>query len=281
MTSSIENRNPAGRDKPTWDRDGFYKEAGRHKLNWIGGNSGGFSPQWQNSAQPYAKRRDQPNGRYYGVNPWSYVLQHRGTQIGLADVREGYPFRKLYVSYPKDGSILEKIHKSDSGWTLCHTGDMIFAFRSLKPATLADDPKTKGSITDWYDYKKTAWILEAVEAPQSAKTKTPTEITAELEKIHRTLLTAKAESTHLEDADQESPTLTYTSPVSGRTLKLDAAIYPIPADGEGIPTSQYPLLATYPDAKSAPRILQEKDTLLWLDGSGKPELSHHFKPLSK
>ncbi len=281
MTSSIESRSASQRADPKWDRDGFFKEAGRHKLNWLGDKSGGFSPQWENSAQPYADRRNQPNARYYGTNPWSYVLQHRGTQIGLADVREGYPFRKLYVSYPQDGSICERIIKSDSGWTLCHTGRVIFAFRSLKPATLANDPKPAESITDSYDYKKTAWILEVVEAPDTGKTKSPAEITAELEKLHLTLLSAKTESTHLNDADKESPTLTYTSPVSEKTLKLDAAVYPIPADGEGVPISQYPLLATYPDDKSAPRIVQENDTLLWLDGSGKPELSYHIKPLSK
>lgn len=277
LTNSIESRNPAGRAKPTWDRDGFYKEAGRHKLNWFGSQGGGFSPQWENSAQPYASRRNKVNGRYYGINPWSYVIQHRGTQIGLADVQEGYPFRKLYVSYPLDGSIVEKIQRKESGWTLCHTGRMIFAFRSLKRPTLANDPKTKGSLTDWYDYKKTAWILEAVEAPESTSAKTPATITADLEKFHQTLLTAKTEYAHLDDADKQPPTFSYTSPISGKTLKIDTAIYPIPADGEGLPVNQYPLLATYPDDKAATRILHEKDTLLWLDGSGKPELSHRFQ----
>ena len=277
LTNSIESRNPSARGKATWDRDGFYKEAARHKLNWLGAKASGFSPQWQNSAQPYAGRRDQPNGRYYGLNPWSCVLQHRGTQIGLSDVREGYPFRKLYVAYPQDGSIRERIQKADSGWTLCHTGRMIFAFRALKPPTLANDPKTAGSITDWYDYKKSAWILEAIEAPASPGDKSPADLAAELEKFHKTLLTAKTEFTHLDDADRESPTLTYNSPVSGRTLKLDAATYPIPADGEGVPIARYPVLATFPDDKSAPRILQEKDTLLWLDGSGKPDLTYHFQ----
>jgi len=277
LTHSIESRNPADRSKATWDRDGFFKEAGRHKLNWFGPQGGGFSPQWENSAQPYANRRNQPNGRYYGINPWSYVMQYRGTQIGLADVREGYPFRKLYVSYPQDGSIVERIHKEESGWTLCHTGRMIFAFRSLKRPTLSADPKTKGSLTDWYDYRKTAWILEAVEAPESNSAKAPAVITAELEKFHQTLLAAKTETSHLDDADKQTPTLSYTSPISGSTLKIDASIYPIPADGEGVPVQQYPLLATYPDDKTAPRILHEKDTLLWLNGSGKPDLSHRFQ----
>jgi hypothetical protein len=280
MTSSIESRSASNRANPNWDREGFYKEAGRHKLNWFGEQSGGFSPQWENSAQPYADRRNQRNGRNYGLNPWSHVLQYRGTQIGLADVREGYPFRQLYCSYPTS-DLRTRIVKPNSGWTLCHTGRVIFAFRSLKPSTLANDPKLAGYITDYYDYKKTAWILEVVEAPNPEKIKPLAEITSELEKLHDTLLSAKTESTHLDDADKESPTLTYTSPISGRTMKLDAAVYPVHADGEGMPTSQYPLLATYPDAKFAPRILQEKDTLLWLDGSGKPELSYQFRTLSK
>lgn len=281
MTNSIESRNPAGRKNPNWDRDGFYKESARHKLNWLDEQAGGFSPQWQNSAQPYAGRRNQLNGRNYGLNPWSYVLQYRGTQIGLSDVREGYPFRQLYVTYPLPDIRLRMVNET-SGWTLCHTGRVVFAFRSLKPPTKSNDPwPDKSSLTDRYDFKKTAWILEVTEAPETAGRKSEDILKSELEKFHQTLLRAKTDATHLDDADQTPPTITYTSPISGKTLKLDAAIYPIPADGEGIAITDYPILATYPDGKNVPRVLQEKDKLLWLDGAGKPALTYDFASWTK
>ena len=275
MTNSIESRSAHGRNNPNWDRDGFYKEAARHKLNWFGDQAGGFSPQWQNSAQPYAGRRNQLNGRNYGLNPWSYVLQYRGTQIGLSDVREGYPFRQLYTVYPTN-DIRLRIVKPD-GWTLAHTGRVVFAFRSLKPPTKTGEAwPDKSSLTDRYDYKKTAWILEAVEAPEAAAKKSDATIATELEQFHKSLLDAKTVASHLEDADKQPPSLSYTSPISGKTLTLDASVYPIPADGEGVPITAYPLLATYPDDKNAPRILQEENQLLWLGGDGKPVLSYDF-----
>jgi hypothetical protein len=258
MTCSIESRSPAGRRHPNWDRDGFYKEAGRHKLNWFHEQPGGFSPQWRNSAQPYAGRRNQPNGRNYGLNPWSLVIQNRGTQIGLADVRDGYPFRELYVTYPL-GDLRARIVKPDSGWTLCHTGRVVFAFRPLKPATKPNAPwPDKSHLTDHFDYKKTAWILEVAEAPGTPGRKPDATIANELEQFHKTLVRAKIEATHLDDVDPQAPTLTYTSPVSGKTLRLDTATYPVPADGEGLAITDYPVLATYPDDSSAHAFFSKK-----------------------
>jgi hypothetical protein len=278
MTSSIESRSATKRGSPGWDRDSFFKEAGRHKLNWLSTQPGGFSPQWENSKQPYAERRNQRNARYYGINPWSYVIQYRGTQIGLSDVPESYPFRKLYCAYPIN-ALRTRIVKPESSWTLCHTGTTVFAFRPLKPATKADDRSPdKSSITDWYDYRKTAWILEVAEAPTTSGPKTDAIIADELDRFHNTLRRAKVATTHLDDSDPQSPTLSYTSPIHGKTLTLDAGVYPISADGEGMSTAAYPVLATYPDDKSAPRILHEKDTLNWLDGSGKPSFSKSFRP---
>lgn len=279
LTTSMENRNPPGRSKPKWDTDSFFKEAGRHKLNWLGDKPGGFVPQWQNSAQPYASRRNQPNSNYYGLNPWSYVIQHRGTQIGLADVHNDYPFRQLYTIYPGNGSIRKRLHMDATGWTLCHTGRTVFAFRSLKPATSRDEKwPDKADSTDRFDYKKTAWILEAVDAPQSSTSKTDDELTDELQKFHRTLSAAKVEAKHLDDADATPPSLSYTSPVSGKTLRLDAGVYPVPHDGENVPIADYPVLATFPDSAKSPRIRQEKDRLRWLDGDGKILFERDFTP---
>lgn len=268
LTNSIEDMNGVGRKTdPKWDSHGFYKEGSRNKLNWFTDKPGAFSPQWENSAQPYAGRRNQVNAPYYGINPWSTVLQCRGTQIGLSDVRKTYPFRKLYVTYP--ASLRLRVAKPD-GWNLCHTGGVMFAFRSLRPPTAAGEQKDGSAITDAYDYKRTAWILEVTEAPQITGVKPAATLTAELDAFHKQLQSAKINVTNLDDTAPGAPVLTYTSPFSGRTLKLDAAVYPIPVDGEGMPISQYPVLATYPDNRAAPCIMHIGSKLQWLDGSGKP-----------
>ncbi|TAE86964.1 MAG: hypothetical protein EAZ71_09675 [Verrucomicrobia bacterium] len=274
LTNAIEARAAVRRAKDkNWDRDSFFKEAGRNKLNWIGERPGGFSPQWENSRQPYGRLRDTPNGRYYGSNPWSQVVQHQGTQIGLADVRDGYPFRKLYVSYPVQ-QLRARVVKSD--WTLCHSGSVVFAFRSLKQPTTPAENRS-GQITDYYDYRKTAWILEVAEAPKSQGRKSDAAVAEEIERFHRTLLRSKVEVSGLDDASKESPVLAYTSPISGRTLKLDAAVYPIPADGDGVPPVDYPVLATDPVEKGGPRVLQQDQRLRWFGPRGETLVDHDFR----
>lgn len=277
LTSTIESRNPASRHKPGWDRDSFYKEASRHKLNWTTGPGGGFAPQWQNSSQPYAARRNKPNGNYYGLNPWSQVVQHEGTQIGLADVPKDYPFRQLYTIYPNGGAIRKRLDHPQSGWTLCHTGGTLFAFRSLKPPTTsAEKSSDRSTSTDRFDYKKTAWILEVIDAPDSANPKSGAVIDTELDRFLKLLLTARSNSMHLDDADPAPPRFTYTSPISGRTLALDASVYPIPADGSGMSVKDYLVLATDPKAGKAASVKQSREELLWLDGEGKPMLKRSF-----
>ena len=274
LANAIEVRAPDRRDKDKhWDRDSFFKEAGRHKLNWLGERPGGFSPQWENSRQPYGGLRDSPNGRYYGTNPWSQVLQHRGTQIGLADVRDGYPFRKLYVSYPL-AQLRARVVKPD--WTLCHTGRTVFAFRSLKPPTRAAE-EGSGQLTDSYDYRKTAWILEVAEAPAAATRKSDATIAAELEAFHKTLLRARIDARGLDDATREAAALGYTSPIHGKTLKLDSAVYPIPADGDGMAPADYPVLGTYPAAAGGSRVIQQDQRLRWFGPSGGKLLDHDFR----
>ena len=277
LVNAMESRNPDGRlADPRWDRDGFFKECSRNKLNWLGRRPGGFSPQWENSRQPYAGRRNQANARYYGTNPWSMVLQNRGTQIGLADVPPGYPFRRLYATYDDGGSILLRVSKPESGWTICHTGNVMFAFRSLKAPTKAKDGKAGGPITDWYDYKKTAWLLEVVEAPPTSQEKSPQVLASEVEGFHRTLLGAKVEAKNLQDSSPEPPVITYTSPVSNKAMTLDGGRYPLAIDGEGMALKDYPVIGTYPERPGSPRLMQVRDRLMWLGADGQPTLVRDF-----
>jgi hypothetical protein len=271
LTSAIEQ---AG-DKfgnPRWDSNGLYKEFSRHKLNWFGPTPGAFSPQWENSAQPYGSRRNQRNGAFYGTNPWSLVQQYRGTQIGLADVREGYPFRKMYVSW--DRAIRLRID-DPSGWQLCHTGGMMFAFRPLKPPTAKGLSGWAGGNFDEFDYRKTAWLLESAEPPGN-KDRSSETLRKELNGLLERLRNAAPQASHLDDADPKPPVLSYTSPLTGKTLRIDAAIFPIPTDGEGMPIADYPVLATYPIDEKRPRLINEKGVLRVLDAHGREVLRRSF-----
>ena len=151
----------------------------------------------------------------------------------------------------------------------------MFAFRSLKQPTQTSDGKSGGAVTDSYDYKKNAWILETAEAPAS-KDRSDAALMAQLETFHQQLKAAKVEATGMEDASPDKPTLTYTSPISGKPLKIDFSVYPIPVDGEGMPTRDYPLLGTYPEKAGAPRMLQQKGKFQWFDAAGKVLLVRDF-----
>jgi hypothetical protein len=161
-------------------------------------------------------------------------------------------------------------------WTLCHTGRTVFAFRSLKPPTTAADERA-GQSTDYYDYRRTAWILEVADAPPAAARKSDATIHAELDRFHQTLLRAKIEARGLDDAAKEAAVVSYTSPISGKTLKLDSSVYPIAADGEGMPLADYPVLGTYPESKEVPRVLQADQRLRWFDAAGGTRLDHDFR----
>ena len=174
MTNSIENRNPAGRGKPTLGPRWFLQGGGAPQAQLVRRPRRRFQPAMAElrpalRRPPQSDRTADITDSIRGLMCSSTAAPRSDSPTSAKDIRSANSTCPIHRTAPSSkGST-----KPDSGWTLCHTGRMIFAFRSLKPATLANDPKTKGSITDWYDYKKTAWILEAVEAPESAKAKTP------------------------------------------------------------------------------------------------------------
>jgi hypothetical protein len=257
---------------PRWDTNGLYKEYSRHKLNWFGQTPGAFSPQWENSAQPYGGRRNQRNGAFYGTNPWSLVQQFRGTQIGLSNVRPGYPFRKMYVVWDR---ALRLVVDDPSGWRLCHAGPMMFAFRTLKPPTARNLSGWAGGNYDEFDFKKTVWVLETAETP-GPPDRPPEVLRAELDAFLEKLRAAAPEALHLDDADPAPPVLSYTSPIHGRTLSLDAGVFPVPADGEGMALADYPVIATYPQGEKRPRVLLENGVFRVLDADGRETLRRAY-----
>jgi hypothetical protein len=272
LVNGIEHTGNKLTDK-RWDRHGFYKEYSRHKLNWFGPTSGAFSPQWENSAQPYGGRRNQRNGAFYGTNPWSLVQQHRGTQIGLSCVSESYPFRKLYISW--GGGVRASI-SDPSGWKVNHTGAMIFAFRVLKKPTAQGLSGWVGGHYDEYDYRKTAWLLETVEAP-ARENRSTADMQREMAQILAKLKAAEVVVEHLDDATPTPPKLRYRSPIHGGTLTLDASVFPIAADGEGIAISDYPVLATTPVSTKGPRVLVQKGQFQLFDANGRELLRRTYE----
>jgi hypothetical protein len=272
LVNGIEHTGNKLTDK-RWDRHGFYKEYSRHKLNWFGPTSGAFSPQWENSAQPYGGRRNQRNGAFYGTNPWSLVQQHRGTQIGLSCVSESYPFRKLYISW--GGGVRASI-SDPSGWKVNHTGAMIFAFRALKKPTAQGLSGWVGGHYDEYDYRKTAWLLETVEAP-ARENRSTADMQREMAQILAKLKAAEVVVEHLDDATPTPPKLRYRSPIHGGTLTLDASVFPIAADGEGIAISDYPILATSPVSAQGPRLLVHQGRMQVFDANGRELLRRTYE----
>jgi hypothetical protein len=153
---------------------------------------------------------------------------------------------------------------------------MLFAFRSLKAPTAQKLRGWAGSDYDEYDYRKTAWLLETIEAPEKPA-RSAADIQQEMAQFLAKLKTAEVQAQHLDDADAEMPQLRYRSPIHGGTLTLDAGIFPIAADGEGIAISDYPVLATTPVSAKGPRVLVQKGQFQLFDASGRELLRRTYE----
>lgn len=154
----------------------------------------------------------------YGENPYHRVMQHNKTVLGVYNVPTTYIQGKryrIYVPFSKKG--IKKRIESD-GWVFCHTGTMLFAFKSLEPYTW------ESSIFDVKDHdvltlqdelcRKGGWILETSEIEPAYKADTREE---ELELFKNAILSR----TVIEKIDYESgnPAIRYTS-LDGDILRL-------------------------------------------------------------
>ena len=117
-------------------RDSTAKENRRQMLKWISDKPfSTFSPMQDNVTRPYIAadmKAGKANAFGYGENPYTQVLQYKGTLVGLTDVDKVYPLYKLYVPFSTTGAILRRAEKD--GWIFCHGGSVLFAFRTLKPS---------------------------------------------------------------------------------------------------------------------------------------------------
>lgn len=204
------------------ERDGLYKEARRHMLKWLSDKPiATFSIQQENILRPYRPADVKKNAFGYGENPWHQILQHEGTQIGLHDVPERFPFYRLYVPFIRSGAIVKRIEKD--GWVFCHGGSMVFGFRPLAPYTWGKVQEDCDVL--WCDARRSGWALETSELAPFAGGG----VDAELDRF-AAAVTAKT-SLDATGLAQDPPVLRYTS-LSGHVLSLTFAPFKKPYAGQ-------------------------------------------------
>lgn len=154
-----------------WDQaasptNGLYKESRRHLIKWLSPKaSSTFVVCMENPYRPYNLAQKRANQLGYGENPFSQVMQHQGTLLGVYSVPESvkvrnrtfdYPYYRLYVPFAKTGSIVKRSERN--GWIFCHNGSMLLAFRSLKPTRWGKDWGNHELL--WCDARSNGWIVE-------------------------------------------------------------------------------------------------------------------------
>ncbi len=194
-----------------------YKEIKRNYLNWKSNTPDSvFSVCQDNPGRP----RDMVNRNDfgYGENPFHRVFQHENTMIGIYNVPESYIGGKryqIYVPFTKRG-IVKRVEAD--GWILCHTGSMMFAFRTLEPYVWNKFDSPKGLPRN-YDVlslldtscRKGAWILECTEITPELQ---GSNVNEELGKFKQLILKKAKISTRNYDSSRPSVTFVNTAGVN-------------------------------------------------------------------
>jgi hypothetical protein len=151
-----------------WNNSYTWKETKRIVLSWRSKvPECVFSVCQDNPERPADKLK--VNSLGYGENPFHRVLQINKTAIGIYNVpmdynNNGTKLYRLYVPFSKKG-ILKKIEKN--GWVICHTGTMMFAYKTTEPYKWAKDEyqiKNNDVLVLKNDScRKGSWILETTE----------------------------------------------------------------------------------------------------------------------
>jgi hypothetical protein len=154
----------------------------------------------------------------YGENPYHRVMQHEKAAIGVYNVATSYIQGKryrIYVPFSKKGI---KHRVESDGWVFCHTGTMMFAFKTLEPTTWQStrfDVKDHDVLTlQDTTSRKGSWVLETTEITEKFKAGSREE---ELNLFKNEVLTKTSIQTVNYNTD--SPTLKYTS-LDGDVLEL-------------------------------------------------------------
>jgi hypothetical protein len=196
----------------------LYKETKRNLLGWVSDEKDCiFSVCQDNPFRPTDQVH--ANGFGYGENPYQRVLQCKGAVIGIYNVAPDYISGKryqIYVPFTKKGIKLRK--ETEDGWILCHTGSMMFAFKSNEPCCW----NKSDFVRDGYDIlalkdkncRKGSWILQTTEITPELKANSMDE---ELKKFE-TLL-RKNTNIKLIDYESSHPQIDYTS-INGDKIEL-------------------------------------------------------------
>lgn len=194
-----------------------YKETKRTYLAWQSDAvESVFSVCQDNPARPTDNTNANIEG--YGENPYHRVMQHNQTAIGVYNVPTSYIQGKryrIYVPFTQRG-IKERME--EDGWVFCHTGTMLFAFKTLEPYTWSNSDFTVENhdvlTLEDTSCRKGAWVLETSEIEPEYTAATRSE---ELELFKKAVLAR----TKIEKQDYSSnkPAVKYTS-LSGDVLQL-------------------------------------------------------------
>jgi len=162
------------KDYKNWNKTYTWKETKRVVLSWRSKVAECvFSVCQDNPERPAEKIR--VNALGYGENPFHRVLQKSTAVIGVFNVpidynNNGDKLFRLYVPFSQKG-IQKRIEKN--GWVICHTGTMMFAFKTTQLYTWAKDRyKIKNHdvlILKDEKCRKGSWILETTEIKPDIK----------------------------------------------------------------------------------------------------------------
>lgn len=207
------------KDYKNWNKSYTWKETKRVVLSWRSNVAECVLSVCQdNPERPAEKVR--VNALGYGENPFHRVLQSKKTVIGVYNVPEDYnsngdKLYKIYVPFSRKG-IKKRIEKN--GWIICHTGTMLFAFKTTEPYQWTNNSyKIKNHdvlILKNENCRKGSWVLETTEITPDIKGKNPEE---ELNKLASKL--EKLTELKTINYNSETPEILYKS-LDGETLDI-------------------------------------------------------------
>ncbi|NDW08215.1 T9SS C-terminal target domain-containing protein [Dysgonomonas sp. 520] len=159
------------------------------------------------------------NAAGYGENPFHRVLQYKGAAIGVTNVPTTYLEGKRYQLYVPFSRVGIKLKVESDNWVFCHTGSMMFAFRTIEPFSMMTRSPYNVANCDVLMFtdqttRKGSWILQTTEITDDLKGATLEE---EINKFKTKLLANSSFDTVNYDTD--TPQLRYTS-MDGDVLDL-------------------------------------------------------------
>ena len=139
--------------------DGHVKECRRTMLKWLSDKPmSTFIPMQENPRRPYNLQEKVANAFGYGENPFTQVLQHQGTLIGVTNVPADYPYWVSYAPFTTAGAIIERQERE--GWVLAHGGSVLFAFRYTAPAAWGKPRVKEQCDVLRCEVRTTGWVLQ-------------------------------------------------------------------------------------------------------------------------